>query len=464
MRNSQGLFERLPALGLVITALGALAACNSHAVEPFSENIVAEQIEGVQVGGANKVDILWVVDNSGSMCEEQASLRENFDAFMEKLIEVGVDYHMAVITTDMEDPLESGRFQNIPDGEPGASCQLTVDVSQCPSPENGGVYPPLVIRADDPQYLKEDGTFDLAKLKLHFGCNATTGTRGSGFEMGLESVHAALSPDALETYNSGFLRPDAYLAVIFITDENDCSDRGALEKVNGNICEWEDDKLVPVQDYVDFLTELKGGVADKVITAGIIAPDSGLRYEYGQDVDPSCITDSGRGFSGYRYQDLIDAFYTDGTDAWCRGTSEAETCAISNICDPPFDGALRSLSKLLVEKLDNKCLGAEPPTCESPADCDGKPCEARGAGGRKFCEPFRVQIEILRPKSEGNLEGRECSASGDNIRCILNEGAANDYTVNYADSACTTTGMSAELNYELGLHDELVVRYPRAVK
>ncbi|MEL6180847.1 MAG: hypothetical protein AAFS10_17945, partial [Myxococcota bacterium] len=58
----------------------------------------------------NKVDILWVVDNSGSMCEEQASIREEANRFVQELADAGLDFQVAVITTDMEDPTQSGRF------------------------------------------------------------------------------------------------------------------------------------------------------------------------------------------------------------------------------------------------------------------------------------------------------------------------------------------------------------------
>ena len=53
-----------------------------------------------------KVDILWVVDNSGSMEEEQDSLARNFDLFIEELLKKDIDFKMAVTTTD---PYDYGR-------------------------------------------------------------------------------------------------------------------------------------------------------------------------------------------------------------------------------------------------------------------------------------------------------------------------------------------------------------------
>jgi hypothetical protein len=52
---------------------------------------------------AAKVDILWVVDNSGSMDQEQTGLGESFSAFISALLTSGVDYHIGVISTDVDD-------------------------------------------------------------------------------------------------------------------------------------------------------------------------------------------------------------------------------------------------------------------------------------------------------------------------------------------------------------------------
>src|SRR5262249_13119377 len=54
-----------------------------------------------------------------------------------------------------------------------------------------------------------------------FVCMASVGATGCGFEHQLESVYAALHNNLPE--NAGFLRPDALLAVLFVTDEDDSS-------------------------------------------------------------------------------------------------------------------------------------------------------------------------------------------------------------------------------------------------
>lgn len=442
MRSSA--FRRLiltsAATGAVLTA----AACNPHGVTPFSENIAAENADTFAQAGAAQVDILWVVDNSGSMCEEQLSLRENFDAFIEELDAIGADFQLAIVTTDMVDPEESGRFQNVPDGVPGPSCNIAIDISECPSPDNGQEFPPLILRSRD--YQNEAGALDVQRLKRDFGCNATVGTQGDGFEMGLESAKEALSPALLNGFNAGFLRPEAFLAIIFLTDENDCSDRGALDKTNGNVCEWESDKLVPVDEYVNFFADLKGGDRSKVIMAGIIGPDDGSRYDPGDPVQPTCFSDAGGdGFAGYRYEAVINSF---------------ENKEISNICTPPFDDALEALGLLIRDTIEVSCLAEKPVTCDSADDCGaGQTCDSRG-GERKFCSAFTVQVEIRRPTP---LDGYECQPLGNSgqLACLLVEDT--DYTLNYNDSQCAASAISINLSYQLEAADTLVLRYPREV-
>jgi len=59
-------------------------------------------------------------------------------------------------------------------------------------------------------------------LEDAFRCIAAVGARGCGLEQPLESMKRALI-DQAGTENAGFLRPDAHLAVIVISDEDDCS-------------------------------------------------------------------------------------------------------------------------------------------------------------------------------------------------------------------------------------------------
>jgi len=421
---------------LVLTAV----ACNNHDVDTFEDKVTAERADIVAAFGNNKVDILWVVDNSGSMCEEQQSLGQNFDAFITSLVDDHIDFNLAVITTDMQDPAQRGRFQNRPDADAGPACSVSVDVSDCPDAT------PLVISAADPRYHAEDGSLAIDLLQRDFGCNATVGTRGNGFEMGLDAARAAFDPELLANANQGFLRDDALLAIVFLTDENDCSGADPTNLTNGNICEWDRDSLTPETTYIDFFAGLKEDPS-QVIVAGIIAPDDGLRYDYGDEVNPSCSSSSGQGYSGYRYANVVNGFEHGG---------------LANICAPDqFHNALADIATDILLATDRRCLTAAPQTCASDADCPDHTCATRG-GDTTFCASFTLQVELLRLTTAGPLDGADCQpASEHHILCVLTEG--DHYTVNYNDPTCSSSGMSIDLLYTVLPHETLTVRYPRQV-
>jgi len=78
--------------------------------DPLDPVITANQIADSSYGTlieetfeqaiVNSVDIMFIIDNSGSMGSKQAQLANNFDIFMNVFQLSGVDYHMGFITTD----------------------------------------------------------------------------------------------------------------------------------------------------------------------------------------------------------------------------------------------------------------------------------------------------------------------------------------------------------------------------
>jgi hypothetical protein len=165
---------------------------------------VPVQVDAFVQKQVQKVDILWIIDNSGSMAPKQQKVRTNFQAFMRKLAESAVDYHIGVVTTDTSNPLESGRLQkkNATLSRPwiDRTCQLP---------------------ACDPVAL--------------FGQISNVGTSGSGDEKGLLAASLALSaPLAVPGgFNAGFLRDDAALFVILLSDEEDSSCAPGLDTYGG---------------------------------------------------------------------------------------------------------------------------------------------------------------------------------------------------------------------------------------
>ena len=85
-----------------LIAILTVAACNSVPVSGLEKSfsLVVDQTQGT--GDPVKIDFLWVVDNSSSMCEEQVALAQNFETFTSQLVEqFELDAQVAVTTMDM---------------------------------------------------------------------------------------------------------------------------------------------------------------------------------------------------------------------------------------------------------------------------------------------------------------------------------------------------------------------------
>lgn len=181
--------------------------------EVFREDQISEKPKDYEVF-TPKVDILFVIDSSGSMGDEQAKLGQNAKEFANAISKIGfLDFHIGVITTDME-------FKN---------CQ-----TECGRLKGRDVF----YTKSTPNFIRE------------LSNTLVVGTQGSGTEVMFSPVRAALSPPLVNGENAGFYRPDAYLAVIFLTDAGEQS------------------RIAPT-DFYNFLVDLKGD-ARKVLSYGVV--------------------------------------------------------------------------------------------------------------------------------------------------------------------------------------------------
>jgi hypothetical protein len=185
----------------------------------------------------SKVDVLFVVDNTASMVEEQPRIVAAMPAFADAALGKGVDLHVAVTTTGIDEASnacpggasggEAGRFVPVDNSRPrilthrtpglASVLQQNVNVGQCAQVEQGfeavrrALSPPLVNNADD----------------------VRTSPRNDG--------------------NLGFLRDEAALVVVFMGDEDDHSPDS-------------------VDTYVRFLRTRKGEHQPQRMTIYAIAP------------------------------------------------------------------------------------------------------------------------------------------------------------------------------------------------
>lgn len=139
-----------------------------------------------------KLDLLWVLDNSGSMCDAQKTIRDGMDQFINELERQGVDFQMGVTTTHLktfeEYPLEPvalpGRLQATPQPIPGFDAVCIHPVNEEGEPIRDRFDPvleslELAIRCtenpEDWSHLSEPRTRDLecAVDSAFFDCEAS---------------------------------------------------------------------------------------------------------------------------------------------------------------------------------------------------------------------------------------------------------------------------------------------------
>jgi len=112
-------------VGAVWSSL-VMMACNDHPLAPVDAVLTSATRTTVTLPARQKLDLLFVVDNSGSMAQEQANLTRNFGTLSRFLFdELGAssDFRIAVISTDLRDSRHRGRFVGAParPSTPGAT-------------------------------------------------------------------------------------------------------------------------------------------------------------------------------------------------------------------------------------------------------------------------------------------------------------------------------------------------------
>jgi hypothetical protein len=231
-----------PALPLALAAL-SLLGCNRHVFEPRPRQCVQEQLATIALATAAPLDLLFVVDNSASMAEEQQALVE---AFYDERCPFGTDASPGVPEAE-RNPTDE-RLAEL--GEVCGFVQLlatfdrdvrvgviTTDVGQCDNrfgqaPAGWGRRPQRgCLQAPDGaerRFLRSDDENLGGRFRDTL---ARVGVYGSSYERGLDAAALFLDPEAerapgCEDDLDDFLRQDAELALIFLTDEDDCSHGG----------------------------------------------------------------------------------------------------------------------------------------------------------------------------------------------------------------------------------------------
>ncbi|HWE31083.1 MAG TPA: hypothetical protein VHB97_23910, partial [Polyangia bacterium] len=209
-------------------------ACLSVPVGKLTTTTSQDTPIHISLNQQNKVDILFMVDNSSSMAAMQDALTKQFGKFLGVFSDLAhptdgstpqfADLHIGVVTSDYgAGSVGEGNCQATPGGQRGIS-QATAAASSanagCAGPTSG-LFIQYQFNASGTDVCNLPGGACTADaLNSTFTCMASVGDAGCGFEHQLESVYAALHDS---TDNAGFLRDDALLAVVFVTNEDDGS-------------------------------------------------------------------------------------------------------------------------------------------------------------------------------------------------------------------------------------------------
>ncbi len=329
----------------------------------------------------DRLDLLFVIDNSGSMAEGQYALSAQFAELLQELYTTGADVpdlHIGVVSTD----LGSGANDLYLCGTNGGDDGRLLVPQYCAGPTDASHLVDVAPRGcdeamaadgscgahdcDDTHCAHSPGTILLQAPRSGcprcrnftgdlvddvFPCMASLGTMGCGYEQSLEAMRKALDnhPD-----NVGFLREGSVLAVVILTDEDDCSasDPALFDDSDTSLTstmgpmslrcfEWgttcdvdsraaglrhncvpRDDPgalLYPVDRYVDFLRSLRdpGRVVVAAVTGPVTASAEGngfdVTIEDEQPLNPapeySCSSPSSGAIPATRVHAMVSRFH-----------------------------------------------------------------------------------------------------------------------------------------------------------
>lgn len=333
------------------------------------------------------VDLLFVIDNSGSMLATQARLSgelpnlirmltapPDFDGDGEPDWDPIADLQVGIVTTDM------GGGPHMPPTCSGIGDDGRLRTSSS-SEACADTYPPFVRFGSEPT--------DAALMEL--SCLVQAGNEGCGFEQPLEAWLKALSPALPTSYtsplyvpptflsgtghgngaNAAFVREHTLLAVVVVTDEDDCSvldpdlfdpDSARYAGAPLNLrCSRFPQALFPMERYVEGLLALRVGRPDLVAFSAIIGIPGELAVGEPQASDFRTMLEDPR------MQERPDPVMPDRLAASCvtpEGSSAlpprrlvrmsaalgAGRTTVQSICEPSFGDVMPPIAQLIARR------------------------------------------------------------------------------------------------------------------
>ena len=458
--------NKLSAL-VALLGLSAVVVCTQRDLRPLNPCTINGVSIRVPVTNVDKVDLLFMIDNSGSMSEEQASLASEIPRLVttlasgvsgDRIFPAVRDLRVGVVSSDMG----TGGFTIPTCNEPNFGDDGILNRAVM----GGGC---TAIRGGAPPFLGFQPAMggNATDFGNQVACIANLGTQGCGFEQQLDAVLKALTPQAGSVAfvngsrghgdgaNEGFLRPDSLLAIIMLTDEDDCSalnpdlfnrDSATFTDPDLNLrcSRYADQAVHPISRYVDGLLALRspdllvfGAIVgipvdlapgrDEATNWDALVGDESVRDPrmierpnpmMPSQLTPSCIV-AGRGeaYPGLRIARVA------------RALESAEASAvIQSICQDDYGPALELIINKIADVLSATCLprplnqnadGAV--TCDVvevlPSEGDVTDCSQisdRGRFFREMDEDGRQVCTVCQVDRDGNNldSSPECAGLG----------------------------------------------------
>ncbi|HRK07034.1 MAG TPA: hypothetical protein PLZ57_04640 [Pseudobdellovibrionaceae bacterium] len=221
----------------------------------------------------NKIDLLIVIDDSGSMSAHQANLARNVDRLTLAAAKLGADLHVGVLTTSAD--------------------------------SMGAHVPGQLIGVKRAFASMADADFE-ATLRENLQKAMTT--NGSGTEQPFASVLLSLQQPTRDGANKGFRRADAALAILLVTDADDQSAPLATIGQPGSSA------LISVGDFVGSLRSEVGPTGALALHAAFI-PTNDTKCDRGGESVPTRIEAAMELIGGSRIANLCDPAFGDALEA-----------------------------------------------------------------------------------------------------------------------------------------------------
>jgi hypothetical protein len=469
---ARGFDPVLLARRLLSTAtLVGLCGCPAQELAPLVPCTVSTVSLDAAQSGTDQVDMLFMIDNSASMSEEQQKLNAQLARLVQVLTSGDFDgvpnadgeldfrpvgsLRLGVVSSDLgvagvNGIWSCGSNAFLPtDQAPAFDALGTIDkpfgddavlnnstavavtgVTIRNPPATGQPVQAVPPRAECnaaslPLFLEYPNGGSAADIAGWFSCISELGVNGCAIEQQLESTYKALAPSTDRSFsrgsaghgppmgrNAAFLRPEAILALVVVTDEEDCSSPDAsaaqlyssLDVVTiNNLCGRNTNLLHPVQRYIEGLHALKAeAFQDRVIFAGIVGVPLAAQTQ-GQSLSeilqrpemrfretltgaaPACTATGGAGTAtpARRIVETAIGFGENGV--------------ITSICENDYSAALDAIIGKIAGKLSGQCLPRKL-SRNSLGVVECRIIEIKPEGDRTPCDMSRGRVRQLRDR------------------------------------------------------------------